>query len=87
MTPESQQSEYPYFVKIETATGHSVSVPVAFLTPKQVENFFQSDFKRLMQEAGVNGARIYVERAITADYEKVLSEIARCLRNAKEKVA
>jgi hypothetical protein len=54
---------FPYSVKIETATGQSATVGIAFLTPKQVENFFQVDFKRLAQEAGVKGARIYVERA------------------------
>ncbi len=80
MSPETPQAEYPYFVKIETSTGRSANVPVAFLTPKQVEYFLQFDFKRLVQEAGVKGARIYVERAITADYNKVLDEIAACLR-------
>lgn len=87
MTPEAQQTEYPYFVRIETSSGQSANVPVAFLTPKQVENFLQFDFKRLVQEAGVKGARIYVEPAVTADYEKVLGEIATCLRTAGAKVA
>jgi hypothetical protein len=87
MTPETQQAEYPYSVKIETATGQSATVGIAFLTPKQVENFFQADFKRLAQEAGVKGARIDVERAVTADYEKVLDEVTACLRTARVKAA
>ncbi len=87
MPPEAQQTEYPYFVKIETATGQSASISIAFLTPKQVESFFQVDFKRLVTEAGVRGARIHVERATTADYENVLREIAACLRSASAKAA
>jgi hypothetical protein len=87
MTPETQQAEYPYSVKIETSTGQSATVAIAFLTPKQVENFFQFDFKRLAQEAGVKGARIYVERAMTADYEKVLDEVTACLRTVTVKAA
>ncbi len=87
MSSEVQQAEYPYFVKIETSTGHSATVPIAFMTPKQIENFLRFDFKRLVEEAGVKGARIYVERATTADYEKVLSDIAICLRNAKARAA
>ena len=82
MTVEAQQPEYPYFVKIETSTGQSTDVPVAFLTRQQVENFLQFDFKRLVEEAGIKGARIHVERAITADYEKVLGDIAACLRTS-----
>jgi hypothetical protein len=53
MTPETQQHESPYCVRIETGTGQSSTVPIAFLTPKQVEVFLQSEFKRLAQEAGV----------------------------------
>ncbi len=87
MAAETQQLEYPYFVKIETATGQSASISIAFLTPKQVEHFFQFDFKRLVAEAGVTGARIHVERATTADYDKVLREIAACLRAARAKAA
>ncbi len=87
MALEVQQPEYPYLVKIETSTGQSATVPIAFLTPKQVESFFQFDFKRLVQEAGVRGARIYIERATTADYEKVLREVATYLRTATAKVA
>jgi hypothetical protein len=87
MTPETHQAEYPYSVKIETTTGQSATVGIAFLTPKQVENFLQFDFKRLAQEAGVKGARIHVERALTADYEKVLHEVTACLRTATVKAA
>jgi hypothetical protein len=39
------------------------------MTPKQLEIFLTSEFKRLAQEAGVKGVRIHVERAIAADYE------------------
>ena len=37
-----------------------------------------------MDAAGIKGARIHVERATTADYEKVLEDIAACLRTAGE---
>ena len=87
MNVEAQQAEYPYFVKVETSTGQSANVPIAFLTRQQVENFLQFDFKRLIEEAGIKGARIHVERATTADYEKVLGEIASCLRTAKVNAA
>jgi hypothetical protein len=87
MSAEAQPAEYPYFVKIETSAGQTATVGIAFLTPKQVESFFQFDFKRLAQEAGVKGARIYVERAVTADYEKVLDEVTACLRNTTVKAA
>lgn len=87
MAVEAQQAEYPYSVKIEVSTGQSADVPIAFLTQQQVESFVQFDFKRLMEEAGIKGARIHVERAMTADYEKVLSDVAACLRTANPKVA
>jgi hypothetical protein len=87
MTSEMQQPEYPYSVKIETPTGQSATVLIAFLTPKQVEDFLQFEFKRLAQEAGVKGARIHVERALTAEYEKVISEVTACLRTATVKAA
>ena len=86
MTPE-MQPEYPYFVKIETAAGQSTTVPIAFMTPQQVQDFLQGDFKRLVQEAGVKGARIFVERASTADYRKVLEDVGAWLRNAQGKAA
>ena len=87
MTPETQQFESPYCVRIETETGKSSTVPIAVLTPKQLEVFVQSEFKRLAQEAGVKGARIHVERATAADYEQVLREVAACLSSAKARVA
>jgi hypothetical protein len=83
MNRETQQSESPYCVRIETATGQSATVPIAVLTTKQLEVFLQSEFKRLAQEAGVTGARIHVERAIAADYEQVLREVTACLSSAK----
>jgi hypothetical protein len=84
MSLGAQQLEYPYSVKIETPTGKSATVSVAFMTPKQVEDFLQFDFKRLAQEAGIKGARIHVERAITADYNKVVNEVTTCLKCATE---
>jgi hypothetical protein len=87
MSPETQQSESPYCVKIETATGRSATVPIVVLTPKQLEDFLQIEFKRLAQEAGVQGARVQVERAVAADYEQVVREVAACLRSAKANVA
>ena len=84
MTPEAQQNESPYCVRIETETGQSSTVHIAFLTPKQLEVFLQSEFKKLAQEAGVKGARIHIERAIAADYEQVLREVASCLFAAKK---
>ena len=82
MNPQTEIAEYPYVLRIETTTGHSISVPIAFLTAKQVEVFLQSDFTRLVQEAGLSGVRIHVERAPTADYDKVLGEVATYLRTA-----
>ena len=87
MTPEMQQSESPYCVKIETATGQSSTVPIAILTPKQLEVFLQTEFKRLTQEAGVKGARIHVERAVATDYDQVLREVSACLRSATKRAA
>ena len=87
MTPEAPQSESPYCVKIETATGQSSTVPIAVLTPKQLEAFLQTEFKRLAQEAGVKGACVHVERAVAADYEQVLREVSACLLSAKKRVA
>jgi hypothetical protein len=87
MNPETQQFESPYCLRIETENGKSSTVPIAVLTPKQLEIFLQSEFKRLAQEAGVKGARIHVERATAADYEQVLREVAACLSSAKARVA
>jgi hypothetical protein len=87
MPPETQPSESPYSVKIETATGKSTTVPIVILTPKQLEDFLQVEFKKLAQEAGVKGARIHVERAVAADYEQVIREVSACLRSTKASVA
>jgi hypothetical protein len=87
MTPEPQPSESPYCVKIETGTGQSSTIPIAVLTPKQLEVFLQTEFKRLAQEAGAKGARIHVERAVAADYEQVLREVAACLHSAPARAA
>ena len=84
MAPET---ESPYSVKIEITTGKSTTVPVVFLTPKQLEDFLQIEFKKLAQEAGVRGVRVHVERAVAADYEQVIREVATCLRSAKANVA
>jgi hypothetical protein len=87
LATESQHVAYPYFVKIETSAGQSATISVAFLTAKQIENLFQSDFKRLVQEAGMAGARIHVEPAVTANYETVLQDVASCLRTGTMRVA
>jgi hypothetical protein len=87
MTPETKQFEYPYSVKIEIGVGRSTTVPIAVLTPKQLEDFLQVEFKRLVQEAGVKGARVHVERAVVADYEQVIREVSACLRSVKTNAA
>ena len=87
MTPETAQSESPYCVKIETATGESSTVPIAVLTAKQLEVFLQTEFQRLAQETGVKGVRVHVERAVAADYEQVLRDVSACLLSAKKRVA
>jgi hypothetical protein len=87
MSLEAQKIEYPYTLKIETSTGQSVTVPIAFLTREQVAKFLQSDFKRISEEAGAKGSRVHVEQATTADYGNVLQEVAACLRRASLKKA
>ncbi len=87
MSSEVPQAEYPYVLKIETATGQSTNLPIAFLTPKQIECFLQSDFQQLVREAGIKGVRIHVERAVAADYDKILSDVADYVRAAARKVA
>jgi hypothetical protein len=87
MPSETQQYESPYSVKIETSTGKSTTVPIVVLTPKQLEDFLQIEFKKLAQEAGAKGARIHVERAVAADYDQVIREVSACLRSAKASVA
>ena len=86
MSPELQQVEYPFMVKVEMAAGQTVTVPIAFLTREQVAKFLQTDFQRITKEAGVKGTRVHVEQAITADYEKVLAEVTAHLRRAALKV-
>jgi hypothetical protein len=85
MSFEAQKVEYPYTLKIETSTGQSVTVPIAFLTREQIATFLQSDFKRITEEAGVKGTRVHVEQAATADYGNVLQEVAAYLRRASLK--
>lgn len=87
MTLDTPQFESPYCVKIETASGHAATIQVAFLTPKELESFLQTEFKRIAQETGVKGARIHVERAVAADYEQVLRQVSECLRTATKRVA
>jgi hypothetical protein len=87
MSPEAQAIEYPFTLKIETSTGQSVTVPIAFLTREQVAKLLQADFKRLAEEAGMKGTRVHVEQAVTADYDKVLQEVAAYLRRAAQKAA
>lgn len=87
MTPENQRSESPYSVKIESSTSKSTTIPIVVLSPKQLEDFLQVEFKRLAQEAGVKGVRVHVERAVAADYEQVIRDVAACLRSAKANVA
>ena len=87
MSPEVQQVEHPYTLKIETPTGQSVTVPIAFMTRKEIADFLQTDFKRIAQEAGMKGSRVHVEQAVTADYDNVLEDVAACLRRATMKRA
>jgi hypothetical protein len=87
MSSEAQKIEFPFTLKIETATGQSVTVPIAFLTRDQVGKLLQSDFKRLAEEAGVKGSRVHVEQAVTANYDSVLQEVSAHLRRAELKKA
>ena len=87
MSSEAQKIEYPFTLKVETPTGQSVTVPIAFLTREQVSKLLQSDFKRLAEEAGVKGSSVHVEQAVTANYESVLQEVAAHLRRAALKKA
>jgi len=86
MTSKTQQPLHPNSVKIETSTGKSAALPVTLLTPKQAEKV-QAEFKRLAHDAGVKGARIYVQRVVADDYEKVILEAKSCLRTAVAKAA
>lgn len=87
MTQETRQPEYPYVVTIETDNGRSTSVPIAFLTSKEIENFLQTDFKQMVAQAGLKGVRVHLERAPVADYEKVLGDVAAYLRTAARQAA
>src|SRR3954471_3561990 len=87
MNLETKTIEHPYTLKIETSSGQSVTVPIAFLTREQVAKFLQSDFKRITEEAGVKGTRVYVEQAVTADYDSVVEEVTAYLRRASLKKA
>ncbi len=87
MSSEAQKVEYPFTLKIETPTGQSVTVPIAFLTRDQVARLLQSDFKRLAEEAGMKGSRVHVEQAVTANYDSVLQEVGAHLRRTAMKKA
>lgn len=87
MCPEAQQVEYPFSLSIETSSGQLLAVPIAFLTRQQVADFLQHDFKRLAQQAGIQGARAHVEQAATADYENVLQRVESCLKRTPGKAA
>lgn len=82
MIPETQEVRYAYALTIQTPSGQSITIPMAFLTRAQIADFLQSDFNRLAQAAGVKGARIELQHAETADYVAVLEEVAACLRRA-----
>ena len=87
MSSEAQKIEFPFTLKIETPTGQSVTVPIAFLTRDQVARLLQSDFKRLAEEAGMKGSRVHVEQAVTANYDSVLQEVGAHLRRTAMKKA
>ena len=87
MSSEAQKIEFPFTLKVETTTGQSITVPIAFLTREQVGKLLQSDFKRLAEEAGVQGSRVHVEQAVTANYDSVLQEVSAHLRRAALKKA
>ncbi len=87
MIAETQEVRYAYALKIESPSGHSVTIPMAFLTRAQISDFLQSDFKRLAQEAGIEGARVELQHADTADYVDVLEKVAASLRRASLQAA
>jgi len=80
------QPLFPYSVKINMATGTYAALPITLLTPKQVEEL-QVEFKKIVQDAGVRGARISVQRLAVDDYDKVLHEAKACVRKAMPKAA
>jgi hypothetical protein len=87
MTLEAQQAECPLAVTVETSAGQSVIVPFASLTREQVATFLQVDFKRLVQQVGLKGARVHVQHAQTVGYNKLLEETEAYLRRAAIKAA
>ena len=87
MQPEVQNIEYTYAVTLETPLGQSIVVPFASLTREEVASFLQVDFKRLVDHAGVKGARVQVEHASTIGYDRVLEETEACLRRTAMKAA
>jgi hypothetical protein len=87
MSPEMQAIEHPYTLKIETPSGQTVTVPIAFLTREEIKSFLQSDFQRLAQEAGMKGSRVHIEQAVTTDYNNVLQDVASYLQRAVLKKA
>lgn len=86
MSARILQSLSPYFVKISTALGAAVTLPITLLTPKQAEEL-QVEFKKIAHDAGVRGACISVRRLAINDYDNVLHEAKACLRKAMPKAA
>jgi len=77
---------FPYSVKISTAVGAHVTLPITQLTPKQAQEL-QVEFKKIARDAGVRSARISVQRLAIDNYDKVLHEAKACLRKAMPKAA
>ena len=86
MTARTPQPLFPYSVKIDTASGTDVTLPITLLTPKQAEEL-QVEFTKIARDAGVRGARLSVQRLAVHDYGKVLHEAKACLRKAVPKAA
>jgi hypothetical protein len=86
MTTRTPQPLFPYSVKINTATGTGATLPITLLTPRQAEEL-QVEFKKIVHDAGVRGARIIVQRLAVDDYDKVLHEAKACMRKAMPKAA
>lgn len=86
MRARTPQPLFPYAVKINTATGTDATLPITLLTPKQAEAL-QVEFKKIVHDAGVRGARISVQRLAVDDYDKVLHEAKACMRKAMPKAA
>ena len=86
MAARIPQPFFPYSVKIDTESGTGATLPITMLTPKQAEEL-QVEFKKIMRDAGVRGARISVQRLAVDDYDKVLREARACVRKAMPKAA